>query len=161
MRARIAAQSALCALALAAIAIAGCSAYGAKCPACERPECRNMAFTIHLQDGRAVETCCPRCGLRFMASQRLSAASLSVRAFDTAATLDATRAYYVEGSDISPCTAQPSKGPKDERGCCGNPVYDRCMPSLLAFPAREAAAEFARAHGGEIRTFEQIRAEQP
>ncbi len=120
-----------------------------------------MTFTIHLAGGAAVKTCCPRCGLRYMASHRLSPASLSVRAFDTAESLDAKGASYVEGSDVSPCTAGAASGPKDERGCCVNPVYDRCQPSLIAFATPQSAAAFARLHGGAVRTFGAIAAEKP
>ena len=153
------ALAALGLLLLLAAAAAGCRTSAAMCPACERTECRNMAFTIHPTSGKPIETCCPRCALHYMASHHPSVASLTVRAFETAASLDATRAFYVEGSDVTPCTSVSSDGarPKDERGCCLNPVYDRCLPSLLAFGDREDAERFAREHGGAVRLFEELR----
>jgi hypothetical protein len=136
----------------------GCWRGSAVCPACERAECRNMAFTIHLANGKSVRTCCPRCGLHYINLHHPKVASLEVREFETADSLDATRAFYVEGSDVTPCTsASPSDStPKDERGCCLNPVYDRCLPSLLAFARKQDAEAFARQHGGTVREFGEI-----
>src|SRR5712691_7941338 len=141
----------LIAAAIAAASTSACRVAAAKCAACDRAECKNMVFTIHLSNGKTVNTCCPRCGQHYIESQRPSVASLSVRAFDTAAILDATRALYVDGSNVTPCTVEGSSLPKDERGCCMNPVYDRCLPSLIAFDSRAKAEAFAREHGGIVK----------
>jgi hypothetical protein len=135
----------------------GCRSTVAKCAVCERAECTNMAFGIHMMDGKTVDACCPRCGLRYIAAQHPSVASLSVRGFDTGAPLDATRAFYVEGSRVTPCTSAGHSLPKDERGCCMGAVYDRCLPSLLAFDSKPKADAFAREHGGFVRTLTDIR----
>jgi len=129
------------------------------CGVCQREECRNLAFTIRLQDGKAVETCCPRCGLHYVEQEHPRVASLSVRDFDTALALDARNAFYVEGSDVTPCSSmQESSPPRDERGCCMKQVYDRCLPSVLAFGSRERAESFAREHGGMVKTLAEIEA---
>ena len=128
------------------------------CEQCGRTECGNMTFSVELRGGKKVETCCPRCGLHFIESTHPAVASLSVRDFDTADRLDATRAFYVEGSDISPCTMDTSGPPRDERGCCMRPLYDRCLPSLLAFRSRSSAETFARDHGGAIKAFADLQA---
>jgi nitrous oxide reductase accessory protein NosL len=80
---------------------------------------------------------------------------LEVRDFDTAGLLDATKAFFVEGSDVSPCTAKRSS-PTDERGCCMKTLYDRCLPSLLAFGTRQAAEGFTQRHGGKVKTLAEI-----
>jgi nitrous oxide reductase accessory protein NosL len=36
--------------------------------------------------------------------------------------------------------------------------YDRCAPSLIAFGQKSDAAEFARAHGGEVLPFGEVAA---
>ena len=118
-----------------------------------------MAFSIHLKDGSTVRTCCPRCGLHYIESQRLQIASLSARDFETSAQLDAGTALYVEGSDVTPCASMhASSAPKDEHGCCLTAVYDRCLPSLLAFHSQSSADAFAREHGGGVKRFSEIRA---
>lgn len=144
---RVAAVAVLC-------ASAACSGSSPRsCSQCGRDECRNLAFTIRLEDGKTVETCCPRCGLRYLAGPHPRVASLGVKAFDSARSLDARAALYVEGSDASPCARHEGRSPTDERGCCLKTVYDRCLPSLVAFDARERAETFAREHGGFVRTF--------
>jgi len=142
------------------LAAGACREAAAHCPVCDRHECRNMAFTIKATDGRTVRTCCPRCGLHFVDSERIPVASLTVRDFESAAELTAETAVYVEGSDVVPCAAgsSDSSRPRDERGCCLNTVYDRCQPSVLAFSARARAEMFIREHGGDVRSLAEIRA---
>ena len=135
----------------------GCGHGRRMCAVCQRDECGNLAFTIRLLDGSEVETCCPRCGLRFLEQEHPSVASLSMRDFDTAGRIDAQSAFYVEGSDVTPCTSMHgSSPPKDERGCCMAPVYDRCLPSVLAFRSKDRAEAFGREHGGIVKTFAEL-----
>ena len=130
------------------------------CSQCGRGECKNLAFTIRLADGGAVETCCPRCALRYLSSERPVVAGLTVRAFSDAATLDARKAFYVEGSDAHPCSHAEGT-PVDERGCCLKAVYDRCEPSLVAFASAQAAESFVRDHGGFVRRFDELKPGRP
>ena len=134
-----------------------CSRSRARCPECGRAECANLTFGIRLDDGKKVDTCCPRCGLRFVATRGLHVTSMTVRDFDRAVSLEAGIAFYVEGSDITPCTAREQDAPKDERGCCLKPIYDRCLPSLIAFESRSRAEAVAREHGGIVKTFAEVR----
>ncbi len=129
----------------------------ATCSQCGRDECKNLAFTIGLASGGSVETCCPRCALRYMAEKRPAVTALAVRGFADAGTLDAQKAFYVEGSDAHPCATHGGAPPVDERGCCLKAVYDRCEPSLLAFASVEQAESFAREHGGFVRTFDALK----
>lgn len=145
------------AFSLAAVT-AACSSEARPCEQCGRRECRNLTFDVHLQDGKVVQTCCPRCALHYLAGAHPPVASLAVRDFDTAARIDAMRAFYVEGSDVAPCTAMAGSPPRDERGCCMKTVYDRCLPSLLAFGSRAEAEAFAGSHGGALRTFAELQA---
>jgi hypothetical protein len=124
---------------------------------CGREECRNLAFTIHLTGGGAVKTCCPRCALRYLQQERPAVARLEVQDFASARTVDARAAAYVEGSDVHPCSAGHDM-PKDERGCCMKQVYDRCLPSVLAFADATAAEGFAREHGGFVTSFDRLEA---
>ena len=141
---------------VAAIVVA-CSRHAAECGQCGRAECKNLAFDIHLKSGKVVQTCCPRCGLHYLADQRPEITSLGVKDFDTAKRLDATAAFYVEGSDVHPCSAMAGPAPMDERGCCMKTVYDRCLPSVLAFASKGKAEAFADDHGGSVRTFAELK----
>ena len=138
---------------LSALACLSCTAEAAGCVMCGRDECRNLSFTIHQTDGTKVETCCPRCALRYLERDKPDVARLEVKDFASARTLDARTAVYVEGSDVHPCAAGHDGPPKDERGCCMKQVYDRCLPSALAFADRETAEAFARETGGFVTSF--------
>lgn len=35
------------------------------CPVCQRPIHKGTAYEVTLGNGKTVELCCPRCGLRF------------------------------------------------------------------------------------------------
>jgi hypothetical protein len=140
---------------VALVALAGCRDERG-CVVCGRDECRNLAFTVHLADGGTVETCCPRCALRYIAEEQPAVARLEVRDFASAQLIDARTADYVEGSDVHPCAAPLEGPPKDSRGCCLKAVYDRCLPSALAFADRARAEAFAREHGGFVTTFDAL-----
>lgn len=129
----------------------------ATCSQCGRDECKNLAFTIGLENGHSVETCCPRCALRYLSEKRPAVTTLAVRGFADARTLDARKAFYVEGSDAHPCANRDSAPVVDARGCCLKAVYDRCEPSLVAFESAEKAESFAHDHGGFVHTFDELK----
>lgn len=152
MALRLRIVSSLFALALAA----SCHGAPVGCVMCGREECTNLAFAIRLAGGGTVETCCPRCALRYLEREQPQVAALSVRDFATSREIDARTAVYVEGSDVHPCSAGHAGPPKDERGCCMKTVYDRCLPSALAFADRAAAETFAKEHGGFVTSFDRL-----
>ena len=127
------------------------------CSQCGRNECKNLTFTIGLESGGSVKTCCPRCALRYLAKEKPAVVSLAVRAFSDATILDARKAFYVEGSDVHPCASHDKTPAVDARGCCLKEVYDRCEPSLVAFESADKAESFARDHGGFVRTFDEMK----
>lgn len=135
------------------VALTACDRADEYCVQCGRDECRNVAVVVHLADGERVSTCCPRCALHYLEETKAEVARIEVRAFDTSRALDARTAVYVEGSDVHPCAATHDGPPKDERGCCLKPVYDRCLPSVLAFGDARRADAFAREHGGFVTSF--------
>jgi hypothetical protein len=149
-------------LLLSTLLLAACATDRAHCHQCGREECRNLAFAVYETGGKVEKTCCPRCALRYMAEEKPEVSRLEVKAFDDATTLDATTALYVEGSDVHPC-AHPAgtNPPTDERGCCLKTVYDRCEPSLVAFPDAVRAASFARDRGGAVRRWSELASTGP
>lgn len=141
------------------MAPAACRIAPKVCSVCQRGECTNLTFSIHLADGSTIETCCPRCGLHALEHERRAAVAIAVKDFETAAGLDARAAFFVDGSDVAPCSSMHAgSAPKDERGCCVRPVYDRCLPSVLAFGSKSRAEAFRRQHGGTVKTFDDLRA---
>lgn len=137
--------------------LGACMRDPASCRQCGREECHNLAFTVYEGTGKVEKTCCPRCALRYLRDEKPQVARLEVRSWDDGATVDATKAFYVEGSDVHPC-AHPagSSPPTDERGCCLKTVYDRCEPSLVAFADGSKAAGFVHEHGGFLRTWDAL-----
>ncbi len=149
-------------LALAALFVVTTASCGrsksAACTQCGRDECKNLTVTIGLESGDSVKTCCPRCALRYLADKRPAVTMLAVRGFADGRSLNARKAFYVEGSDVHPCASHDKGAAVDPRGCCLTAVYDRCEPSLVAFDSADTAESFARDHGGFVRTFDELKA---
>jgi len=140
---------------VAALATSGCNLTAAGCDVCGREKCTNMTMTIARDDGSVQHVCCARCGAHAIASGA-PATSIMVKDFDNAEPIDATRALLVEGSDVHPCRGIMTNPPRDERGCCLRPSFDRCEPSVVAFGSPEAARRFIAAHGGTLTTWADI-----
>jgi hypothetical protein len=143
-------------LVLCVALVAGCGKSPRVCAVCGRDECKGMAFRVTLENGKIVETCCPRCGLHYLADNHLQARKLEATDFATGNWVDATKAVYVSDSDMHPCTEMGSL--RDPQGCCMMKTYDRCLPSLVAFVAKDAAAVFQKNHGGQLVGFQAISA---
>ena len=137
--------------------LAACSRGAKVCAVCQRDECKAMAFRVMLDNGKTVETCCPRCGLHYVATLGRTPRALQATDFATGKWIDAKSAVFVSGSDVSGCSAMESR--RDAQGCCLMKAYDRCLPSLAAFADRSAAAEFQRRHGGELLAFSELSAD--
>ena len=140
-------------LALAALALS-CSRAAHKCQVCDRDECRGVVFRVTVAGERAVETCCPRCGLHYLNSQNKQATAFEATDFSNGQKVDATKAMYVSGSDVNPCANPEAR--RDAYGCCAVKGFDRCMPSLIAFTTRADAQSFQKQHGGDLQNWEQI-----
>lgn len=136
-----------------ALWLTGCTRGPAHCSVCDRHECKAMAFRVTMSMGRKVETCCVRCGMHFLAANS-AARDAEATDFSTGHWIDATKAVYVVGSDAPGCAMAETR--RDAQGCCMMKDYDRCLPSTLAFAAREAAAGFQRQHGGTIQTWQEL-----
>jgi nitrous oxide reductase accessory protein NosL len=137
-----------------AVLLVGCSRGPKHCAVCERDECKGLAFRVTLQNGKTVETCCPRCGLHYLASTKQQAKALQATDIVSGRRVDARKAVYVEGSDVSHCA--PLEVRRDAFGCCYYKGFDRCSPSLIAFASEESAQAFQKQHGGKIVAFEKL-----
>ncbi|HUJ10832.1 MAG TPA: hypothetical protein VL171_12465 [Verrucomicrobiae bacterium] len=139
----------------AALAI-GCARSQHVCAVCGRAECKGMAFRVTLSNGKTVETCCPRCALHYLEANHLTARTMEATDFATGHWIGATEAVYVSDSDVHPCAALETR--LDPQGCCMTKAYDRCLPSLVAFAAKDRALAFQKSHGGQLVAFQDIRA---
>ena len=142
-----------------AVLLAGCSRGGKVCAVCQRDECKAMAFRAALDNGKTVETCCPRCGLHYVETMKQPARGYEATDFATGRWIDATKATFVSGSDMKGCGMPEAH--RDAQGCCMYLQYDRCLPSLVAFANKPAAVEFQRQHGGDVLTFAELSANKP
>lgn len=136
------------------VLLAGCTGGAKRCAVCARDECPGVAFQVTLENGKVVETCCPRCGLHYLHAHDQQARTMRATDFATGEWIDATRALYVSGSEVSPCSAMEAR--RDAEGCCMVKTYDRCLPSVIAFQARANAERFAKEHGGQVIGFGEI-----
>jgi hypothetical protein len=134
--------------------VAGCGQPRRSCAVCQRDECKGMAFRVTLNNGKTIETCCPRCALHYLETNHVRARQMEATDFATGTWVDATRAVYVSDSDVHPCAALETR--RDPQGCCLAKTYDRCLPSLVAFADREQAATFQKVHGGQCVGLEAI-----
>ena len=112
-----------------------------------------------LANGKTVQTCCPRCGLHYLNINHQTAKTLQATDYTSGQWIDATKALYVSGSDVSHCGMVDVH--RDAYGCCAIKDYDRCLPSLIAFVTLDAAQAFQKQHGGSLVTFAQLQADQP
>jgi len=124
------------------------------CEFCHRPFRPAMYCEITLEDGSSEKTCCPRCVLQFQKG-RSDVASVEAADFDTGKRIDAAKAYYVENSDVQLCCSN-KRVERDRMGTLYMLVWDRCLPSLVAFEDLAGAEAFLRDHSGQIRTYAEL-----
>ena len=113
-----------------------------------------MAFRVTLENGKVVETCCPRCALHYLETNHLIARQMEATDFATSHWVDASRAIFVSDSDVHPRATPETR--RDPQGCCMMKTYDRCLPSLVAFAGKDDAAVFQKEHGGQLVAFQEI-----
>lgn len=92
---------------------------------------KKTLFSIVTTSKEKMTQCCAHCGLFTMHKLKDKAMRATTPDFTTGRLIDAKRAYYVVGNDLTPC----------------------CYPSTISFELREDAQAFQKKHGGEIFTF--------
>jgi hypothetical protein len=123
------------------------------CDVCYRPLHLETYYRIHMSNGKALDVCCPRCGLRFQEGRK-DVVRTEVTDFETKKLVDAGEAFYVEGSPVHFCSHAPRE--EDRSGTQYEVTWDRCLPSLIAFEARGAAVRFQEENGGAIKTYDEL-----
>ncbi|HSR52670.1 MAG TPA: hypothetical protein VLV83_17755 [Acidobacteriota bacterium] len=129
------------------------------CDVCKRQIHGATHYRMHLENGQVKNTCCARCGLHYEQEQaEAEVVKREVADFDSGEFIDASEAVYVEGSSVHLCCE--AMAARDRSGGQYALHWDRCLPSLVAFGTREAAARFAHEHGGHITDFDSLLREQ-
>jgi hypothetical protein len=147
-------------LALAAIGAVSFSAYRweapqhpAICQICERNIPKQTAFRMNTSDG-TIMACCPGCAMHYMLHHPSGIRQALATDFNSGRMIPAATAYYDEGGDVQYCTAMH---PAVERGPQGVSmrVYDRCLPTLVAFQTPQEAEAYQQQHGGRVLSYSQ------
>jgi hypothetical protein len=133
--------------------LASCSNKPAQCPLYARDIHQGMQVKI-THHGIPMHTCCMACALTYK-SQTSDVEIKTATDFNSGSAIDAKSAFYVIGSDISPCIQDPKvqkfiREPHSAMHEC----YDRCEPGILAFSTMQDAQKFQKDHGGAIHRFQ-------
>jgi hypothetical protein len=126
------------------------------CVFCGRPLLADMKVAFRKENEEAVRmACCMRCVITEAEQTGSTIYVLWVSDFATRKRLRPDQAVYVVGGAMSPDSApltetSPSRREQTEL------LWDRCLPSVIAFGNIEDALQFQRRSGGEIQTFEKL-----
>ncbi len=123
-----------------------------ECDICGRAVHSAHESTLLLKNGEKVHTCCTRCALHYNQNHPGQVADLLVMDHSNGSKVDASKAIYVEGSDVQECVPA-SETPPREPGVEFERTYDRCVPSLIAFSDESAARDFMSHQGGHMLTY--------
>ncbi len=123
------------------------------CQLCGRDIPRQTAFRVETRDG-SLAACCPSCAMHYMRHHPGRIRQAFATDFDSGRPIPAQSASYDQGGDVQYCTAHQ---PSVERGPLGvnARVYDRCLPTLVAFDSRSEAEAYQKQHGGRLLTYDQ------
>lgn len=129
-------------------------AKAAFCGICARPIHAGMAteYTVAGQHERA---CCAACVFTRVRQSGQTATIDLVTDHASGEALAPQRAVFVVGSDEHPCSAHAAM--ISEATTPAELHYDRCLPSVIAFREAERARAFAREHGGEVQSWDQVK----
>ena len=123
------------------------------CQICQRNIPRQTAFRMDTGDG-TITACCPACALHYMLHHPDGVRQALATDFNSGRMIPAATAYYDDGGDVQYCTAMH---PPVERGPQGVSmrVYDRCLPTLVAFQTPQEAEAYQQQHGGRVLSYSQ------
>ena len=125
----------------------------AVCEICGRGITKQVEFRIETAHG-TIYACCPGCALHHIINHPGEARKELATDFKSGRLIPARSAYYNMGGDVQYCTRHK---PPVERGTEGvsQRVYDRCLPTLVAFATRDEAEAYRQKHGGHVVTYEE------
>jgi hypothetical protein len=124
------------------------------CPICLRREHKDSMVKFQAEGERVMQACCLSCALTYGRQTHKKVTILSVTDHNTGKDLSPEHAVFVVGSDVSPCTHTMAHMGAEKQEY---PVrWDRCLPSILAFPSAAAAEAFRAQHGGRVRMLDEL-----
>jgi hypothetical protein len=125
----------------------------ALCQVCGRVISKQTAFRMDTSD-QTIDACCPACAIHYMLHHPGAVRQALATDFGSGRLIPASSAYYDEGGDVQYCTLH---NPPVERGPQGVSVrvYDRCLPTLVAFASRDDADAYRQKHGGRVVTYDE------
>lgn len=124
-----------------------------QCYACVRA-IHAHSRTVAIVNGKARTFCCPACALSEHEQEGKAVRVTELTSYLTGEKLTPDEAFIVKGSDVNMCAH--ARELVDEEKRPADLHYDRCSPSMLAFRQKSEAREFARRHGGQVSSFDEI-----
>ena len=135
-----------------ALVTSGCRRAPAVCALCQMAIPAGTAATV-VVDGERRQVCDPRCALTHQQQTGAPAALVTATDFETGEPLAPERTFFLTGSEMAPDAGREVLPGRME------PVYrewHRCLPSVLAFRSRAAAARYQERHGGVVQTLSEL-----
>ncbi|HXH49685.1 MAG TPA: nitrous oxide reductase accessory protein NosL [Terriglobia bacterium] len=125
----------------------------AVCEICGRGIMKQVEFQIETSHG-TIYACCPGCALHHIINNPEEARKELATDFDSGRLIPARSAYYDMGGDVQYCTRHDPALHRMPSGVEMR-VYDRCLPTLVAFASKDDAEAYRQQHGGRVVTFDQ------
>jgi hypothetical protein len=126
------------------------------CEVCGRHLHAGTGYTLFFTNGEEMTMCCARCGIRKQMTVSGEIQRAETVDYISKKGIDASRAFFVEGSDVNPCIDSVPRYMSDQKGTRLYLCYDICTPGLLAFENSTEAEDFQRAQGGSIKTLKTL-----
>jgi hypothetical protein len=123
------------------------------CQICERPLHYGVHYQLVLEDGTRETACCARCGMHLMIERPGEVKETWATDLPSGERISAEAAWYVEGGDEEFCTLHSTPVVREPAGVARR-AYDRCLPQLVAFRARDQAQAYQAEHGGRVLDYE-------
>ena len=125
----------------------------ALCQVCGRPILPETAYRMETAHG-TIKACCPRCAMHDMIDHPGMVRRAWATDFDSRRMIPAETAYYDEGGAVQYCTRGHDPMERGPEGVSQR-VYDRCLPTLVAFATRDEAEAYRQQHGGRILSYQE------
>ncbi len=124
----------------------------AVCEICGRGIMRQVEFRIETARG-TLYACCPGCAMHHIINHPGEARKELATDFKSGRLIPARSAYYDMGGNVQYCTRHDPSLQRVPGQGVEMRVYDRCLPTLVAFATRNEAEVYRQQHGGRVLTY--------
>lgn len=144
-----------------ALFVSGCDRveswmYPDRCALSGRPIRPGMGAVVRIEGKDApVKACCLRCAVNYARETGKKLRVLSVTDYVSRKQVSPGTAFYLSGSGLAPCAGPRIDTPATRRES-STQVWDRCMPSVVAFANHEDALRVQEAEDGTLQTFGEL-----